>query len=446
MRSKTILKHTLALFLLLCITLTSLLSLASCSIKAGSDELLPLEELAGNVRDSEDLGYTYVASYLDAWDFPAFNLGKMKDVEYVFAKNYFEPLPDAYELAVMTAESFLEHHYGSIDVANTDATTDLLLKSYVASAGDAYSFYRTAEEYESFVSSGSGTLVGIGIMVTEASEGYGIVIEEVIEDSPAEAAGLLAGDLIIAVDGVSLEGYDLDSAADLITGEIGTSVTLTVKRGEATHELTAVRATVIRKSVTYSLDDGKIGYISITAFNQNTDEQFEEALDYMRENGVRAIIYDLRSNLGGYLDSVVNMISEIAPSGATLVTFTGGGFEPITDLDPDSLSLPSVILVNEMTASAAELFTSAVRDLSDEGGYETVIVGKKTYGKGIMQSSYTFSDGSGVTLTIAYYNPPSGENYQGIGIAPDVEAEYTAERDYQLEAAYAEAQKLLIKK
>ena len=407
MRSKAILKRALTLFLLLCITLTATASLSSCSVTAGSDTLLPLEELVSNVKNSEDRGYTYAASYLDAWDFPAFDIAKMKDVEYVLQKNYITPLPGAYELAKETAYTFLNLHYESTDPKNVRQTTDNILKIYVDTVGDDFTNYFTVEEYGSYTSANTGTAVGIGIVVTLVTEGgYGLLIDEVLEGSAAEAAGLLAGDNIVAVDGVSLEGYNLNLITALITGEAGTRVTLTVKRGEQTLNVTAMRAMFEQKTVSYSLE-GDIGYISITKFLQNTDEQFADALDYMRENGARTIIYDLRSNTGGSLDTVVNMISMIAPSGSTIVSFTGGGFEPITDLDPDSLSINSVILVNELTASAAELFTAAVRELSDEGGYETVIVGKRTFGKGIMQSVYSFSDGSGIKFTVAYYNPPS---------------------------------------
>ena len=160
----------------------------------------------------------------------------------------------------------------------------------------------------------------------------------------------------------------------------------------------------------------------------------------MKESGAVGIVYDLRGNTGGYLHSVVDILSYIAPEDTTIVSFSGGYSEPETDTNSIEFLLPSVVLCNERTASAAELFTSAMRDFDELYGHlEVTIVGKTTYGKGIMQRPYELGDGSTITMTIAYYNPPSGVNYNGIGITPDV----IAESDSQLSTAYAEIHKLV---
>ena len=161
----------------------------------------------------------------------------------------------------------------------------------------------------------------------------------------------------------------------------------------------------------------------------------------MIANGAVGIVYDLRSNPGGLLVAVVNMLSYIAPDETTIVSFSNDYDKPKKDSDPHSLSLPSVIICNENTASAGELFTSAMRDFAKEFGYfDVTVVGAKTYGKGVMQSSYPIGDGSYLTLTVAYYNPPSGVNYDGEGITPDVEV---SDDESRLNTAYEEILKLI---
>lgn len=441
MNSKRVLKALLTTLLLLCLTISATIFLTSC--EDGSDTLLSKEELLQNIENPLIDGYFYVADYLSKWDFPAFSSSKVKDIEYVFSTKYYKKLPDTKALAKRTAEIFVESYYDKVVIEDTKNTTDLILYAYVDAIDDPYSFYRTPSEYEEYKSDGSGTVIGIGIVVkNNPNSDGGIYIISVMNGTPAEASGLLADDIIIAIDGESLVGLDYDTATDKLIGEIGTKVRLTIRRGDKTLDFVVTRAIIDEETIGYSLDDG-IGYIAISDFKENTDEQFIEAIDYMVENGAKAIIYDLRSNLGGYLNTVLNMISYIAPSDAELVSFSNNYRDSIYDYDPHSLSLPTVVLINEYTVSAAELFSSAIRDLAEPGGYPALIVGKQSYGKGIMQNTYTFIDGSAITLTIAYYNPPSGENYHDIGIEPDIEAEYTKEFDYQLEAAFAAANTLI---
>ena len=141
----------------------------------------------------------------------------------------------------------------------------------------------------------------------------------------------------------------------------------------------------------------------------------------MKANGAVGIVYDLRSNPGGYLSSVVDILSYISPKGTTIASFSNDYADTMVDDDSHSLTLPSVVICNERTASAGELFTAAMRDFDEEFGYfDVTIVGTTTYGKGVMQSSFHLGDGSFLTLTVAYYNPPSGKNYDGEGITPDV--------------------------
>jgi carboxyl-terminal processing protease len=215
-------------------------------------------------------------------------------------------------------------------------------------------------------------------------------------------------------------------------------------RGDAELEFTITRKKVVEESVSYSIHENKIAYIKISSFKENTVKQFKDAIDDVVENGAVGIIYDLRSNPGGYLSTVVSMISMISPKGATIVSFSNDYGPPVKDSNHSSLELPTVVICNENTASAAELFTAAMRDFGDTFEYfDVTLVGTKTFGKGIMQSTYLFTDDSSITLTVAFYNPPSGINYDGIGITPDVIVTESESGVAQLEAAYNEISKMI---
>ena len=385
--------------------------------------------------------YDYVWEYLDKWKFPAFSSTKIKSVEYIFKTEFYKELPSARTLAKDCANIFLDSYYERCDLDDEDAVTEALISSYVKAIGDKYSTYRSKDAYSDYKSNSSGTLVGIGVNVV-AAEG-GIYVGSVYEGSPAEVAGIKAGDLIVAVDGTRIAGMEFYSAADLISGEIGTTVDITVLRNGEEITLTAMRAMITEKTVLYSVEDG-IGYIRITSFKNNTAELFFEAIDYMKACNVNGVIYDLRANLGGYLHTVIDMLEYLAPKGTTLVSFSNGYSDPVIDETEHSYTPYAVVLTDYNTASAAELFTAGVKDLSNLGYGNAISVGKTTRGKGIMQSTYVMTDGSAVTLTVAYYNPPSGINYHEVGIAPDVEVEYESnEVDTQLERAYTEINKLI---
>lgn len=387
----------------------------------------------------------YVAGNLGDYDVPDFNASKFKAVECVYRDYYVHDLPDAKALAELTASLYFENFHEKIDTADKTAVTDALLTCYVYAIGDRYSHYRTAAEYESYDQSMSGEFYGIGITVTHNRVENTVTVSEVFPDGAAAEAGINVGDLIIGVDGFLLSDIGYDALIDKIRGENNTRVTIKVLRGGAELSFEATRRKVIDKSVTYSIDENKIGYVKITSFKANTGEMFIEAIDYLTEMGARGIVYDLRSNPGGYLSAVLETLSYIAPEGTTLVSFSNGYANPHKDRTEDSLSLPSVVLCNENTASAGELFVAAMRDFDEIYGYfEVVTVGEQTYGKGVMQNTYRLSDNSTVTLTVAFYNPPSGENYDGEGIEPDRKVADSELGDLQLDTAYTEIN-LLIK-
>ena len=430
---------TVALFLCLAV----ILSLCAIVRSFGEREIsLTKDEIALNIEElkaGED-GKQSTAAYLKDVGITGFDSFKFKTVEEYF-KDYSDlALPTDRELAVKCAELFLELYFDSTDLGDKTALTDALLNCYVEATGDTYAFYRTKEEYEEYSTEMSGNFVGIGVRVTFSEADGTLLITDVIKGSPAEAAGFLRGDLIHAVDGILLSEIGYDATVDAIRGEAGTPVTVTVLRGGEYLDLTPVRAPIVDTSVDYSLGEDGIGYVAISSFKANTAELFYPAIDYMKENGARGIIFDLRDNPGGYLSAVVDMIDYIAPEGARIASYVSRAEGEIIYISDDGheLDLPITVIFNENTASAGELFSAAMRDYGAMGLLSVKTVGMTTYKKGIMQSTVYLHDLSALTFTIAHYNPPSDVNYDGIGITPDFEVEWSSTGDPQYERAYAE--------
>ena len=426
---------TLVVFVLLVLLFTS------CTRSAGSDTVYSKDILTENVTRGATSEHDFVWQYLDEWDFPTFTASKLKSVETTFRVYFYKDVPDSDELAPTVALAFLEGYYDLVDLTDEGAVTDAIIDSYVTSLGDRYSVYRTKDEYKDYTSGMSGNYTGIGIVVTQSDEGL-IHINSVNEGGSAYEMGLKAGDLITSVDGIPVLERGYEDSINAISGEEGTTVTLTVDRDGESLTFTLTRRKLVESSVTYSLENG-IGYIKISSFKSNTDEQFIAAVDYMEKNGVKAVIYDLRNNTGGYLSSVLNALDYVAPKGTTLASFSNDYDDDEVSKSSHSFLIPTVVICNEMTASAGELFTAGIRDLADMGYLDATLVGTKTFGKGIMQSTFTLSDRSTITLTVAYYMPPSGKNYHEVGITPDVVVERTKDGDVQLDAAYAAIESLL---
>ncbi len=431
------------------------------------DSVLSKEEIQNNINKDKEKNADrndYVTEYLYEWGFPAFKTEKLAWAEQLFDRYYNmkSGLPGTLEHSVLTAEHFLENYYDDIDRTDITAVTDAVITSYVEVIGDPYSVYRTPVESEDYDADLSGEFGGIGVTVEYNHQEKTVMVSATHIGGPAEAAGIAVGDYIIGVDGKTIDELGYDSLVDHIRGKIGTSVTVKVKRGDKELEFTMERALVKEQSVTYSLDENKIGYIRVTQFIKVTFPQFREAMDYMKENGAKGIIFDMRSNPGGLVDSIVDMASYLLPTGKTVISYEYKNLPTVVLKTEDDkkengetfdsvLDLPVVVLCNEYSASAAEIFTSVIRDYRDEGLFNATIVGTTTYKKGIMQGSFLYNpDGSQVTITVAYYNPPSGVNYHGIGVEPDVYVELpelkegeTSVEDTQLKAGIEELNKLI---
>jgi carboxyl-terminal processing protease len=314
-----------------------------------------------------------------------------------------------------------DHYYTELD---EDALMNGMLKGYVAGLNDPYSNYLTPEEYQKMKEKESGQTVGIGVSVMLTQEGVMEVVE-VQKGSPAEKAGLQKGDLIVEVGEQSVVELGYEEAVALVRGEEGTRVTLTIRRGEKERIYRIVRQSFDLLTVESKLLSREIGYISISAFRENTPEQFRTALDALRANGVKSIIFDVRNNGGGLLSALQQVLDPMLPEGIiATATYQDGTSETALESDAEELDIPMVVLINGQSASAAELFAASLRDFQD-----ATLVGTTSYGKGIMQITTGLEDGGGLTLTIATYQTTRSECYHGVGLVPDVEAEANPEAD-----------------
>lgn len=321
-----------------------------------------------------------------------------------------------------------------VDKIDEDEMRDAMYRAILSSLDDRYSEYYTEEEYAAFFQDAEGIYYGIGSYVTmDTVTGYAY-LSGVFEDSPASRAGLRDGDVLYKIDGEDAGGLTLNEVVSKIKGEEGTVVHITVYReGESDYlEIDVIRGKVTSPTVSYKMQTDEIGYIDINEFDDVTVEQFIQALDFVKENNAKAVIFDLRSNGGGNLSTVLAMCQEILPEG--LITYiervNGDRDEYYCDGDKE-IDIPIVVLTNEYTASASELMTGAIRDYK-----KGTIIGTNTFGKGIVQTIFPLvngkgkPDGTGMKITTASYFTPLGECIHGKGIKPDVVLEFDSERYY----------------
>ena len=330
----------------------------------------------------------------------------------------FSELKKLQEIAALYEKNYL------YDV-DRDQLSEELAKAYIYGCGDRFSSYYSAEEWAERQASASGNSVGIGVYATVSEDGA-IHIVKVMDASPAGTAGLLDGDIVTAIDGVSVKDIGYENAVDLIRGETGSQVTLEVLRGAEALTFTVTRSQYSPQSVYAETvhRDGKLyGYVRIVEFMsvQTTYNQFKTAVDALIGQNVEGLIFDVRDNSGGDLNAILRILDYLLPKGPLVHMFYTGEEKPVTySSDANEIDLPMVVLANDYTASAAELFTSALRD------YEKAeIIGTKTFGKGCGQTGTVLSDGSVAFITTFLYNPPYSGSYDGIGISPDHEVVLT---------------------
>ncbi|MFY9382328.1 MAG: S41 family peptidase [Eubacteriales bacterium] len=316
----------------------------------------------------------------------------------------------------------LESVYGEYyiyDDIDEDAILEAVFDAYV-DAIDKYGSYLTAEEYAELMSDYSAKMEGIGVHVIYNADYDCIEVISVMPDSPALDAGLLPGDLIVYVEGKPVKELGYYPAINMIKGKAGTVTNFTVLRGENYTEMidfSIERAVVTEQTVWHHIitSDPTIGYIKILSFDDGTYEQFVEAVNDLRNSGCTRLVIDVRYNPGGLLTSVVDVLDYILPEGPIVRLIDNKGNVDIKYSDKSYLDMDFVVLVNGSTASAGELFTSAIKDYG-----LAKIVGTRTYGKGTVQTIKLLKDGDAVSISYKLYSPPYSDNYEGVGITPDI--------------------------
>ena len=314
-------------------------------------------------------------------------------------------------------EKFVDKYY--LEEKDERAWEEGAYKGMIKSLGDPYSEYYSAEEYDDMMVSMTGDYAGVGALLQKDTTTGVVTITKVYKGTPAEEAGLQKGDIILYADEFSSLDEELDKFVTHIRGDAGTTVKLTILRGEEERQFIIKRAKISAPSVEYQMLSDNIGYIEVSQFLEKTDEDFIDAYEDLKSQGMEKVVVDLRGNGGGLVDSVTNLLDYLLPEGVLVYTENKDGGQYKYNSDAKSQDLPMVVLVDANTASASEIFAGAVRD------YEYAkLIGTKTFGKGIVQSTVQLYDGSAVKLTTDYYYTPKGECIHGEGIEPDIEIEY----------------------
>jgi len=299
------------------------------------------------------------------------------------------------------------------------------IRGMLSSLDDPYTRFLDPREFKEMQIDTSGELSGVGIQLSLDKETKNLVVVSPIEGSPASRAGVQPKDVIVAIDGKSTKGMSTEDAVKLIRGQAGTTVTLTLKRKAQTLELPLTRERIelhaVDHQINTSVDGVKVGYIRLKQFNATATKDMRQAVKDLEEKGAQGYVLDLRSNPGGLLMASVEIARQWLNEGTIVSTKTRDGIQDVKRANGRALTTkPMVVLVNEGSASASEILSGALQDNN-----RAVLVGQKTFGKGLVQSVRGLSDGSGMTVTIAKYLTPSGRDIHKHGIDPDVTAKMT---------------------
>lgn len=316
-----------------------------------------------------------------------------------------------------------KYYLGDID---DEQLEEGAIKGYIEGLGDPYTEYISKEDMEDYLDDTMGNFVGIGIYMIKNTQYDRIQVLSTIKGSPAEKAGIQAGDFILKVDDVEYKADDMTNASNNIKGEEGTKVTVELLRGSEN-----VKYEITREKVKVNQVDGKvisnnIGYIEFTSFDESTADDFKSKFEELNKQGIKSLIIDLRNNGGGIVDQALEIADFVSDKDSVLLyevdknnkeTVKKSKSEPI-------INMPIIILTNENTASASEILAGALKDLG-----KAKIVGTTTYGKGVIQQILSLSDGSGLKITIEEYQTPNRNKIHEIGIEPDVVVELPEEVD-----------------
>lgn len=305
-----------------------------------------------------------------------------------------------------------------IEEADMEKAEDAAATAMIDSLGDRWSYYLSAADYATHKEQVENAYVGIGITISPEENGQGFLILAVQKDSGAEAAGLLAGDIITGAESQDVRGMTTAQLRDIIRGKEGTSVSLEITRDSEVLRVQVTRMQILTEVVSYEMLENSIGLIAISNFDARCADETIAAIEALREQGAQALIFDVRNNPGGYATELVKVLDYLLPEGDLFRTLDYAGRETVDKSDASFLDMPIAVVCNEDSYSAAEFFPAAIQ----EYGAGT-IVGMPTCGKGYFQYTYELSDGSAVGLSAGKYFTPSGKSLIGTGIQPDVVVE-----------------------
>ena len=330
---------------------------------------------------------------------------------------------------LLRAKNIIQRHYvDPISQEQEDAMNDAAIAAMVAVLQDPYSYYFDMATFDKFEENNKEEYVGIGVSVVYDQEAKTLTVTSPTANGPADKAGVLPKDLIVGVDDLTLEKDGYDAIIGRIKGGAkGETVSIHILRQGKALDFDIVREELSLDTISHKMLDEKIGYIKISEFQHNSVEDFENALKYIEKNGAKGLIIDLRSNPGGYADSVIKMTDMLLPEGTIAYLEDNKGNKEYFKSDKSCINIPMAVLVNEGTASAAELMSGSLQ------AYEkAVIVGVKTYGKAVGQTPYMLTDETAIYLTSARYYTPKGNCIDKKGIDPDIKIDLPEELKTQL--------------
>ena len=328
--------------------------------------------------------------------------------------------------ATKTAKKIIEidrliqkNYIDEIDYNKLDTT---VLSAYMAAIEDKYAFYKSSEDAEAVSDSFDGNNSGIGVTVFFSDNKDALVVFRVDKDSPADKAGIKVGDNIVAVDGTTVKKLGYEKSVTSIRRELGETVLLTLLRDGKEKKINVTFSEFVRQSV-YTEKYGDLGYMCFTAFNSATVAQFKQAISDFKEENVKGLIFDLRDNGGGTVDSVCKILDVLVGECNLMTTEYSDGERKVNyKSDKKDIDLPMTVLVNGDTASASELFTANLRHQKN-----AKIIGDTTYGKGVVQRTYFLKDNSCIRFTVGKFYSSDNKCYDKIGIAPDYEVSFSNE-------------------
>lgn len=331
-------------------------------------------------------------------------------------------------------ENLIQERY--IGEADGEAMEDAAAAAMVKATGDRWSYYIPASQYEAHKEQNENAYVGIGITIQQAEDGSGFLIVMVNQNGPAQEAGIQVNDLLIAVEDQDVREMTADQVRELIRGEAGTKVSLTVMR-QGEHQTLAVERRRIESAVATGqmLTDG-IGLVKISNFDERCASESIAAVQKLQQEGAKKIIFDVRNNPGGYAEELVKLLDYLLPEGDLFRSVSYDGTEKVDTSDADCLDMPMAVLINGSSYSAAEFFAAALQEYQ-----AATIVGEPTVGKGVYQTTISLGDGSAVALSTGKYFTPKGNSLTDVGVIPDVRVdvdEETTEKIYYGTLGYAD--------